>query len=461
MRSASARRPAHLRSARCGPAPRARRAARRPPTRHTPARSPRRPRSDWTVRGGGDVEPRGDRRRDQRHDGAHADPGTSGDRADGQLSDVRRAEVAARPASAPAPAGTERAPRRRSRCSAGTTVSSRSSRNARYRRRIETRLDRRPHGGRAAGSAGSGDRASSSGRTAGTRPGTATSAASSSRAGTVNTSTGANTSPRTGPRHSASNRLTRPRSPGNGTERASARGDGHRRLGCRPSIRWSAAPRRRGPQPLRRRESPRARVAESGRTPCRLFERDENSSHVRHVAARGGQGEALRDGRSGRTHPRPDHRHPQWPTRRRADQPRRARVSRGNPRPALRSHRAGRDPCRRKPRSSPETWSPATSCTLDTRHVDRAPRTATTCVSPDRPCDNSTPCPARLRRSRRVHARPPHGRAPPGRRATTSRARRTPSGRRGAYSVIYEVDDDNKVVNVVRIDHRATAYRPR
>ena len=33
--------------------------------------------------------------------------------------------------------------------------------------------------------------------------------------------------------------------------------------------------------------------------------------------------------------------------------------------------------------------------------------------------------------------------------------------RRGAYRVIYEADDDNKVVNVVRIDHRATAYRSR
>jgi mRNA interferase RelE/StbE len=35
------------------------------------------------------------------------------------------------------------------------------------------------------------------------------------------------------------------------------------------------------------------------------------------------------------------------------------------------------------------------------------------------------------------------------------------AARRGAYRVTYEVDEDDKVVNVVRIDHRATAYRAR
>lgn len=34
------------------------------------------------------------------------------------------------------------------------------------------------------------------------------------------------------------------------------------------------------------------------------------------------------------------------------------------------------------------------------------------------------------------------------------------SARRGAYRVIYEVDDATATVNVVRITHRADAYRP-
>lgn len=35
------------------------------------------------------------------------------------------------------------------------------------------------------------------------------------------------------------------------------------------------------------------------------------------------------------------------------------------------------------------------------------------------------------------------------------------SARRGAYRVIYEIDDDDAIVIVHRIDHRADAYRPR
>jgi mRNA-degrading endonuclease RelE of RelBE toxin-antitoxin system len=34
------------------------------------------------------------------------------------------------------------------------------------------------------------------------------------------------------------------------------------------------------------------------------------------------------------------------------------------------------------------------------------------------------------------------------------------SARRGAYRVIYEIHDDEHVVAVVRIDHRADVYRP-
>jgi mRNA interferase RelE/StbE len=35
------------------------------------------------------------------------------------------------------------------------------------------------------------------------------------------------------------------------------------------------------------------------------------------------------------------------------------------------------------------------------------------------------------------------------------------SARRGAYRVVYEIDDTNAVVIVHRIDHRADVYRPR
>ena len=35
------------------------------------------------------------------------------------------------------------------------------------------------------------------------------------------------------------------------------------------------------------------------------------------------------------------------------------------------------------------------------------------------------------------------------------------SARRGAYRVIYRIDDTERVVHVVRIDHRADVYRTR
>ena len=35
------------------------------------------------------------------------------------------------------------------------------------------------------------------------------------------------------------------------------------------------------------------------------------------------------------------------------------------------------------------------------------------------------------------------------------------AARRGPYRVIYEIDEDRRVVGVVRIDHRADVYRPR
>ena len=35
------------------------------------------------------------------------------------------------------------------------------------------------------------------------------------------------------------------------------------------------------------------------------------------------------------------------------------------------------------------------------------------------------------------------------------------AARRGPYRVIYEIDDDEQLVNVLRIDHRADVYRPR
>jgi mRNA interferase RelE/StbE len=33
------------------------------------------------------------------------------------------------------------------------------------------------------------------------------------------------------------------------------------------------------------------------------------------------------------------------------------------------------------------------------------------------------------------------------------------SARRGAYRIVYSIDDDERVVRVVRIDHRADVYR--
>ncbi|MEX1218671.1 MAG: type II toxin-antitoxin system RelE/ParE family toxin [Acidimicrobiales bacterium] len=35
------------------------------------------------------------------------------------------------------------------------------------------------------------------------------------------------------------------------------------------------------------------------------------------------------------------------------------------------------------------------------------------------------------------------------------------SARRGAYRVIYEIDDDERSVDVLRIEHRSDVYRPR
>ena len=35
------------------------------------------------------------------------------------------------------------------------------------------------------------------------------------------------------------------------------------------------------------------------------------------------------------------------------------------------------------------------------------------------------------------------------------------SARRGVYRIIYELDDDAHTVTILRIDHRAHAYRPR
>lgn len=35
------------------------------------------------------------------------------------------------------------------------------------------------------------------------------------------------------------------------------------------------------------------------------------------------------------------------------------------------------------------------------------------------------------------------------------------AARRGAYRVVYEIDDDRGTVTVLRIDHRADVYRPR
>lgn len=35
------------------------------------------------------------------------------------------------------------------------------------------------------------------------------------------------------------------------------------------------------------------------------------------------------------------------------------------------------------------------------------------------------------------------------------------SARRGAYRVVYEIDEDNRAIVVLRIDHRARVYRSR
>ena len=35
------------------------------------------------------------------------------------------------------------------------------------------------------------------------------------------------------------------------------------------------------------------------------------------------------------------------------------------------------------------------------------------------------------------------------------------SARRGAYRIVYELDEVERTVNVVRIDHRSDVYRPR
>ena len=35
------------------------------------------------------------------------------------------------------------------------------------------------------------------------------------------------------------------------------------------------------------------------------------------------------------------------------------------------------------------------------------------------------------------------------------------SARRGAYRVIYEIDDEGRTVSVLRIEHRSDVYRPR
>ena len=32
---------------------------------------------------------------------------------------------------------------------------------------------------------------------------------------------------------------------------------------------------------------------------------------------------------------------------------------------------------------------------------------------------------------------------------------------RGAYRIVYEIDDDAELISVVRVDHRADVYRPR
>ena len=35
------------------------------------------------------------------------------------------------------------------------------------------------------------------------------------------------------------------------------------------------------------------------------------------------------------------------------------------------------------------------------------------------------------------------------------------SARRGAYRVVYEIDDHDRIIDVLRIEHRSDVYRPR
>jgi mRNA-degrading endonuclease RelE of RelBE toxin-antitoxin system len=35
------------------------------------------------------------------------------------------------------------------------------------------------------------------------------------------------------------------------------------------------------------------------------------------------------------------------------------------------------------------------------------------------------------------------------------------SARRGSYRIVYEIDERQRLVIVLRIEHRSTAYRPR
>ena len=67
------------------------------------------------------------------------------------------------------------------------------------------------------------------------------------------------------------------------------------------------------------------------------------------------------------------------------------------------------------------------------------------------------------RRDRRVHARSAALRPAPCRRCAATRARGTPLGpaRRGAYRVVYRIDEQASLLIVLRFDRRATIYRPR
>jgi mRNA interferase RelE/StbE len=35
------------------------------------------------------------------------------------------------------------------------------------------------------------------------------------------------------------------------------------------------------------------------------------------------------------------------------------------------------------------------------------------------------------------------------------------AARRGAYRIVYEIQDDDRTIHVIRIDHRSDVYRPR